>query len=443
MQMLFPDQEIINLIKSLEDGTCSIPESESDGVSPRAAADARMEGIKLKRDGELIEANNRFLEMLSLQDSISSDGLWSWGKVLILAKDFRSLQLLMHADYANLYRGREWFNPFVWMNIRLNMPGLDIEWLFDDSEPNYKIYELDYFDNPMQLVERIYTFGGNDGYWKFNYSWSPEDYQEFLKYFGPLAVDVMDGQAYRWTNDDVEVLQKHYQQVLENYATRPEETETEAFSFNPAEEYRNERGLEILPVPDEYICDLISMLEGDCCPLPSAGNPPTLETDVAKLFVDAERKFMQGDLKGAHENFLNILELQNTLASMILDVWAKVLLVSKDFGHAQLILNLSEANIFRGEKWFTFGSNDALNRILNPLPQGLDMFQALSFKRENQVDFNDKTAVEVAISKLVPNHDNALEDYNLSDEEFQELRRYFGDYSGDYRHNFVLGNRSY
>ncbi|WP_418742668.1 hypothetical protein, partial [Enorma massiliensis] len=105
MQLNFPEDEVISLIKSLETDTCPIPSSNSDKVSPRSAADARMEGIDLKRSGDLVSANEKFIEMLHLQDTICSDGLWSWAKVLLLAKDFRHLQLLMHAEFANHYRG--------------------------------------------------------------------------------------------------------------------------------------------------------------------------------------------------------------------------------------------------------------------------------------------------------------------------------------------------
>lgn len=87
-------------------------------------------------------------------------GLWSWAKVLLLAKDFKHLQLLMHAEFANYYRGESLFSPTEWMNVHLNMPGLEIEWLYDDSKPNYRISALDYFEYPEQLIERIYSYGG-------------------------------------------------------------------------------------------------------------------------------------------------------------------------------------------------------------------------------------------------------------------------------------------
>ena len=47
MKMPFPENEMIELIRSLEADTCPIPSSNSDRVSPKEAADLRMQGIEL------------------------------------------------------------------------------------------------------------------------------------------------------------------------------------------------------------------------------------------------------------------------------------------------------------------------------------------------------------------------------------------------------------
>lgn len=39
--------------------------------------------------------------MLHLQDAINSTALWAWARVLLLVKDFKHTQLLMHAEFAN------------------------------------------------------------------------------------------------------------------------------------------------------------------------------------------------------------------------------------------------------------------------------------------------------------------------------------------------------
>lgn len=75
MNLQFPEQEMIDLIKSLEANSCTIPNSGSNRVSPTEAAGLRMEGMKLKRDGDLVGSNASFIEMFKKQDTICSDGL--------------------------------------------------------------------------------------------------------------------------------------------------------------------------------------------------------------------------------------------------------------------------------------------------------------------------------------------------------------------------------
>lgn len=443
MKMNFPENEMIELIHGLEAGTCPIPSSNSDRVSPREAADLRMEGIELKRNGDLVGANQKFIEMFRQQDTICSDGLWSWAKVLLLAKDFEHLQLLMHAEFANNYRGESLFSPMEWMNVHLNMPGLEIEWLYDGSKPNYRISALDYFEYPEQLVERISAYGGNNGYWRFNYSWSPDDYLEFIKYFGPLATLVIDNTAYRWTGDEPDDLLKLYESVYAEYAAFEEQPESDVFQYDVNAEYTNERGLPTLPAPDGEICDLIDMLEGNCCSLPDAGNPPRLDATTAELLNKAQDMRKVGNLRGAHANFLEIFETQRSLSSMILYSWVRVFLLAKDFGHAQLVLQLAETNLFRGQKWYCFGSKSALDRLLVPIPKGMDEFQAMRYQSENAVDYNNREAVEASIAKLGGNDSFWPQRYKLSDDEYREFKRYFGEYSGRYKVDFEYERRSY
>lgn len=400
MRMPFPENEMIELIRSLEADTCPIPSSNSDRASPKEAADLRMQGIELKRNGDLAGANQKFIEMFHEQDTICSDGLWSWAKVLLLAKDFEHLQLLMHAEFANHYRGESLFSPTEWMNVHLNMPGLEIEWLYDDSKPNYRISALDYFEYPEQLIERIYSYGGNNGYWRFNYSWSPDDYLEFIKYFGPLATLVIDGTAYRWTDDEPDDLLKFYESVYAEYAASDDQLGAGEFQYDMDAEYKNERGLPCLPAPDGEICDLIDMLEGNCCNLPDAGNPPHFDSQIAELFNEAQRMRMAGDLRSAHVNFLKIFETQRSISSMVLYSWVCVFLLAKDFGHAQFVLQLAETNTFRGQKWYCFGSKSALDMLLIPIPKEMDSLQAMRYQSENAVDYNNREAVEASIAKL-------------------------------------------
>ena len=224
MTLDLPVAEIMSLINQLESNTCAVPASESLHVTPRAAADARSEGIELKRVGNLPAANQKFIEMFRLQDSICSDALWSWAKVMLLAKDFEHAQLLMHMEFANNNRGIVGFNPFEWMNLHLNLPELDVNYLFDGSKPGYELYNVSYFDDPQQLVDRILEYGGNDDYWRRNYTWSAEDYAEFIRYYSPLAILALDDKPYLWTDDPEEEIREFYDKIYAGMIDGDEDT---------------------------------------------------------------------------------------------------------------------------------------------------------------------------------------------------------------------------
>ena len=221
MVLDLPEDEIIALIYSLEADRCETPKSNGAEVTPRTADESRWNGINLKRIGRLRESNEQFAEMFYAQDSISTDALWSWAKTLLLAKDFRHAQLLMHAEFANSNRGTTLFNPFEWINLHMNLPELSVDYLFDGSKPGYQIYGLNYLDNPQQVIGRIAEYGGNDGFWLAHYTWSPDDYLEFTKYFSPLAVLSADGKPYLWSadkeNDLVDLYNHAYQTLIAQF----------------------------------------------------------------------------------------------------------------------------------------------------------------------------------------------------------------------------------
>lgn len=450
MKMNFPEEEIIELINALATDTCSLPCNTTNNVSPSQAADLRQEGLELKRSGDLVGANEKFIEMFHRQDTICSDGLWSWAKVLLLAKDFRNLQLLMHAEYANYFRGESWFSPFEWMNMHLNLPGFEINWSYDGPKQTYEIISLNYFENPEQLVERFYAFGGNDGYWRFNYSWSPDDYRNFLEYFGPIAILAIEDTKYRWTNDDYDDLLEMYESIISDFAAKEEKAEQEEFQYDPNYEYVDEGGMPVLPSPDEEICDLIDKLEGNCCELPDAGNPPMLEGCVPKLYVDATRMMAQGNLHGAHSNYLEIFKIQESLSSQVLYDWVRVFLLAKDFGHAQLVLHLSETNAHRGQRGYFFEAKTALDRLLSPpIPEGMKpegmagLQQIMQFLADSEVDFNDREALAKRIAEISYNEAFWAPRYTLSKDEHRKFIDYFGKFGRLYKSDYQLSRRSY
>lgn len=198
-QLVFPEAEIIDLIAGLEAGTCPIPANESSRlsmVSPRTASAACSRGISLRNSGDLAGANEAFTEMLHLQDTVHSTALWAWARVLLLAKDFKHVQMLMHAEFANDHRGTRLFNPFLWMNVKLNLSGT--MYVYDESITNYRTQDLNWFKDPKQIVDCIRSLGNGGDFWMQNYEWTPADYQEFKKYFSSKSYLAYDGTQHTW-----------------------------------------------------------------------------------------------------------------------------------------------------------------------------------------------------------------------------------------------------
>ena len=175
MQLSIPEAETINLISSLEDGSCTIARSERSGLSaltPRAAYDVCGKGIDLRKHGDLVGSNEAFIEMFHLKNVLNNTALLAWAKTLLLAKDFRHAQLLMHAQFANDYRETAQFDPFIWMNLHLDPPELEVNHLFDGSSPGCEVHAASYFEDAGELVESIARFGGNDDFWNSAYRWA-------------------------------------------------------------------------------------------------------------------------------------------------------------------------------------------------------------------------------------------------------------------------------
>ena len=445
MQLLFPEEAVRDLISSLEADNCSIPASESarlSTITPLAARNACNKGIELRQKGDLAGANDAFVEMLHRQDSINPTSLWAWARVLLLAKDFKHAQLLMHAEFANDYRGVQLFNPFIWMNVRLNLPGFEVNWLYDGSVPNYEVYGVNWFDDPKQICERISSLGNDGGYWETNYTWTPDDYAEFIRYFSPLSYLAFDGMPYAWTDDDQEETRAFYDDI---YARMIDDCEKSSNNETQVQERRssddhlghlNERGMPVLPMPDRVICDMIDKLESDSCEYPEADNYWYVFSPTSSEMVQALQMVKDGKLEEAHAWFADTFEQLTVIVPVFFGFWSLVCMLAKDFGHAQLLMQLRETNSLRGEQWHAFDSSSAIDRFLSPKPRKMDAQQYEAYLLENRVDLSDRSAVEEAIARRGENDAYWMTRYKLTDDEFKEFHRYFGEYSTNYKREY-------
>lgn len=218
MEAPFPEKRLLEVIWALEENTMISP----NGSLSAEARNLKDTGVRLKREGNLYMAHACFLEMYKVMQELNSDAFWSWAKVLLLSKDFKYAQMLMHVAYAGERRGTRTFNPFYEMNSRLQLPGFGIDMDVENIEQYYDVplgrnnpvISLNYFEDPQQLVNRIFTYGGNPTYWAKNYTWDAKDYSNFISYFGPQAFLVAANAKYSWTADDGLELQESYKNII-------------------------------------------------------------------------------------------------------------------------------------------------------------------------------------------------------------------------------------
>lgn len=118
-------------------------------------------------------------------------------------------------------------------------------------------------------------------------------------------------------------------------------------------------------------------------------------------------------------------------------------MLAKDFGHAQLVLQLAETNLFRGQKWYCFGSKSALDSLLVPIPKGMDEFQTMRY----QTELRSITTIAKPWRQASRSSGEMIlsggQQYKLSGEEYREFRRYFGDHSGRLKVDFEYEHRGY
>lgn len=131
------------------------------------------EAATLKRLGDLNGANQIYINIFRSQKLLDNEYIWPWCKIMILAKNFADLDVLLRFLYA--------------FNIRENITEAESHngravYSFDC---NTALYLRDLCDSALankdEVSWRFTQYGGSD-HWK-SYCLSDEEYRDFLKYF--------------------------------------------------------------------------------------------------------------------------------------------------------------------------------------------------------------------------------------------------------------------
>ena len=163
--------EIIELWEKL--GICRAMENYNEAMH---------QAVMYKREGHLSEANQVYTNIMRNQRKLDQAYIWPWCKVMILAKDFSGLELLVRFLYA--------------FNVRENIITRNAGGSFEDyeaygSQPyfdfacNSALYLRDLCESPLaskdEVEWRFRQYGGSE-YWNA-YSLNDKEYEDFLKFF--------------------------------------------------------------------------------------------------------------------------------------------------------------------------------------------------------------------------------------------------------------------
>lgn len=143
--------------------------------------------VLLKREGNLHAANEVYKGIFRSEEKFDKPYIWSWCKVLILAKNFADLNLLL--EYLQTFNVcynllAEQHNPNM---TEYAMWGTSPERVFQYDGKRY-LRKLcpDALATKSEVQQRFAEYGGS-AYWQSNYTLNDAEYSEFVKYFGGQA----------------------------------------------------------------------------------------------------------------------------------------------------------------------------------------------------------------------------------------------------------------
>lgn len=147
-------------------------------------SEEEMKAVALKREGRLLEANQVYITLFKNEERFDKPYIWSWCKVLILAKNFKDLHLLL--KYLHHFNARfnilsQPHNPDM---SAYGAFGTDPELDFSFDGASYlRMLCDDPLDSKERTERRLREYGGSQ-YWQTHYRLSLRDYSEFCTYFG-------------------------------------------------------------------------------------------------------------------------------------------------------------------------------------------------------------------------------------------------------------------
>lgn len=163
-----------------------IAEAQVRGVYDQIVyrSEQEQKAIVFKRQGNLCKANELYIDIFRKEKRFDKPYIWSWCKVLILAKNFSDLFLLL--KYLHHFNAR-----FNLLSLPHN-PDLsayeafgstqELDFSFDAAQYLREICG-DPLDSKERVEWRFRQYGGSE-LWDNNYQLSMGEYEDFCTYFG-------------------------------------------------------------------------------------------------------------------------------------------------------------------------------------------------------------------------------------------------------------------
>ncbi|MDO5334762.1 MAG: hypothetical protein Q4F23_01600 [Coriobacteriia bacterium] len=142
--------------------------------------------LDYKRRGDLVNANEHFFDCFLRAETLNSEFVWSWCKVMILAKNWECLRDLLeyHFDMMVVWNrlmrqddDRQFFATYSAFNM---IPHFE----FDEFHAGEHL--RDQVHHPLmdrsESIDRLCQFGGSP-YWQACYDISEKEWEEFQRIF--------------------------------------------------------------------------------------------------------------------------------------------------------------------------------------------------------------------------------------------------------------------
>lgn len=180
--------DLMNVEEMIEENTVRLKSGLVKKSDFSSGTRAPNKAVDLKRAGDLAGANRLYVRFVVQNPSalFDSEFIWGWAKLFILAKEWESLECLLHYHYDIMVVWNRIMREEGNVNFFKNYQycGIAPHFSFEEFEAGEYLRDQvhDPLDSAGEAAARLAQFGGSD-LWKSEYRLSEREYLEFLRVF--------------------------------------------------------------------------------------------------------------------------------------------------------------------------------------------------------------------------------------------------------------------